>query len=182
MELLNEAIQMALTYISDKNNQIENKEEVARKIGVGAILFNDLKNHRTHDIEFNLEQMLKFEGRTGPYLQYTSVRIQSLLRNDQHQIEDIEYQIYEEDHYFNVIKQLSKFEEMISKSVIELDPSILAKYSLNLATIFNAFYHQEKILVNDQIKRQANLMLSYNVKIVLDECMRLLGMEVIEKM
>ncbi len=181
-DVLLEASSLSLEYINEKNPTLEDKEETAKKIGVSAVIFNDLKNYRTNDFEFNLEEMVNFTGQTGPYLQYTSVRIQSILDSVETKGEDIDYSLMKENHYFDIIKTISLYEDIIVKSREEYAPSVLAKYLLNLASLFNSFYALEKVIVDDPIERNTKLCLLEMVKTVLNDGMRLLGMQVILKM
>lgn len=182
-DVLEEAVDLAKTYIEKKNPNLIDKDDVAQAIGISAIVFNDLKNHRIHDIEFNLEQMLQFEGQTGPYLQYTGVRINSILKQSEFNInQEMDLTLFNQNHYFEVIRVLDKFQNIVEKAVIEGAPSHLAKYSFSLCSVFNSFYGIEHILSDDLIRRHTNIALSYAVKIVLDESIRLLGMPTIDKM
>jgi len=182
-DVLVEAIELAKQYIECKNPNLIDKDEVAKAVGVSAIIFNDLKNHRHHDIEFNLKQMLQFEGQTGPYLQYTSVRINSIIKEVNYDSSiELDLSLFDQNHYFEVIRVLDKFQSTIEKSVIENAPSYLAKYALTLSSVFNSFYGLERILVDDKSKRNTNIALAYCTKLVLDESMRLLGMRIIERM
>src|SRR5690606_9165311 len=114
--VINEAISNAKKAIEEKNPLLEDKESVAKSIGVGAIIFNDLKNERHLDIDFNMDNMLKFEGQTGPYLQYAIVRIFSILRQNQLDIGFVQPSIYQEDIYFNLIKLIDQFPHVITKA------------------------------------------------------------------
>ncbi|HOP56739.1 MAG TPA: arginine--tRNA ligase [Bacillota bacterium] len=183
-DVINEAIQMSLEYIEEKNPDLENKAEIARKVGVSAIIFNDLKNYRANDFEFNLEEMVNFFGQTGPYLQYTSVRINSILSdapNFKFNIE-VDPEWYKQEPVFAIIKQLGQYQATIEKSVAEYAPSILAKYLLNLASLFNSLYGLEKFLVDNEKEKHTKLHLLKMVKDVLDDGMKLLGMQTIDKM
>ncbi len=181
-EVLDEACNMALKQIDEKNPTLENKEDTANKIGVGAVVFNDLKNHRTLDYEFNLENMLKFEGQTGPYLQYTAVRIKSILRNNELNINNINSELFLKEHYFELIKMLAKYEETTLKAANENAPSIIAKYLLNIASLFNKFYALEKIVCDDIKNLNTNLLLIKSTLIVLESGMNLLGILPLERM
>ena len=175
-EVLEEAIELAGKYIEEKNPNLENKEEVARKVGVGAVIFNDLKNYRTSDIEFNLEDILKFEGNTGPYIQYTYARINSLLKDKE--ISDIDYTNLDIDEYiWNIVLDLYNFFDIISRAKKEYDPSIIAKYLIDLAQDFNKFYANHRV-GTDSFK----LKLCESVGIIVKEGMRLLDIEVINQM
>ncbi len=181
-DVLHEASRLSLKYINEKNPDLEDKEKIAGKIGVSAIIFNDLKNYRTNDFEFDLEDMVNFVGQTGPYLQYTSVRIQSILDLAKDEKTEIDYSLYEGEHCFDIIKNISMYEDIIVKTKEEYAPSILAKYLLNLASLFNSFYAKEKVIVEDPIERYTKLHLLKMTKDVLNDGMKLLGMQVISKM
>jgi len=183
VDVLDEATKLSLAYIEEKNPELENKEEVARKVGVSAIVFNDLKNYRVNDFEFDLEDMVNFFGQTGPYLQYTSVRINSILTEADFVFDgEVEASWYGSDQVFEIIKQISQYQETIQRSVAEYAPSVLAKYLLNLASLFNSLYGKERFLVENRQEKQTKLHLLAMVRTVLEDGMRLLGMRTIDKM
>jgi len=181
IDVLNEAIDMAKKQIENKNPNLEDKDEISKKIGIGAVIFNDLKNHRSLDYEFNLEQMLKFEGQTGPYLQYTDVRIKSIL-NSCKMDDEFDYSLFEKPHYYALVKDIDEFGLTINKAVEENAPSVICKYLLNLASDFNTFYGLEKINTEDSIIRNTNLKLLKAIKIVLEEGLRLIDINPLERM
>lgn len=181
-DVLTEAINMAKDYMTVKNNDLAEIDQVAKQIGVSAVIYNDLKNHRTKDIEFNLEQMLKFEGNTGPYLQYTSVRINSILSKQSYDSTRFDVNTLAIDQYFELLKQLSQYEAVVLKAKEELDPSIIAKYAYQIAKEFNKIYAHDQFMVEDELERNTKLVFLSNVKTILDDCLQLLGMSVIEKM
>ncbi len=181
IDVLNEAIKMAYKQIDSKNPNLDNKEEVSKKIGIGAVIFNDLKNHRSLDYEFNLESMLKFEGQTGPYLQYTDVRIKSIL-NSCTMNEKFDYSLFKKPHYYALIKDIDEFSLIINKAIEENAPSVICKYLLNLASDFNTFYGLEKINNEDEVIRNTNLKLLKSIKIVLEEGLRLIDINPLERM
>lgn len=180
-DVLLEAKSLALKAIIDKNPNLNNKEEVAEAIGVSAVIFNDLKNDRNLDIDFNLEQMLSYEGLTGPYLQYSSVRINSILKNEQIGKEK-DLKIYEDDLAFELVLELSKFSDVLLRAVNENAPYVISRYLLNLAKVFNQFYAKKQIIVKDLLKKNANLSLVKAVRVVLNEGMKLLKMTVLDEM
>jgi len=181
MDVLNESIDLAKKHILEKNPNIDNVDEVSKTIGVGAIIFNDLKNYRINDIEFNLEDNLKFEGNTGPYLQYTYARICSLLENKKNI--DVEYNDIEiNEDKWNLIWSISKFEENIIQAKVNNDPSIIAKYLLDLAADFNKFYAHEKIIDNNINYTEFKLKLCEAVSIVIKNGLALLNINVIKQM
>lgn len=181
-DILQNAISLAYDIINSKNPELQNKEEIAKYVGIAAIVFGDLKNYRGLDIEFNLEQAVKFEGQTGPYLQYTGVRIASILRGKTFDICNCDISLFERPHYFELIKEISSFKSTVERAANELAPSVIAKYLLTLAQSFNKFYSLEKINADDERVRNTNFAISKCVRIVLDEGLRLLGIHSLEEM
>ncbi|MFD2445181.1 arginine--tRNA ligase [Bacillus sp. CGMCC 1.16607] len=179
-EVLAESISLALKNIEAKNPSLQNKEEVSKQVGVGAVIFHDLKNFRMNDIEFSLEDMLRFEGETGPYIQYTNARACSILRKgnwdgDASQLD------FENSAHWEIISILKDFSEVILTSLNKFDPSQIAKYAIDLSRAFNQYYSEVRIL-EDNAKKQARLALVYSVTIVLQESLRLLGIEAPQEM
>ncbi len=181
-DVLEEACKLSLDYINEKNPELQDKDATAEKIGVSAVIFNDLKNYRTNDFEFNLEEMVNFVGQTGPYLQYTSVRIKSILDSVEPVEVPLDYNLFREDHYFEIIKNISLYEDTIIKAKQEYAPSVIAKYLLNLASLFNSFYAKERVNVENPVERETKIRLLRMTREVLNDGMRLLGMQVILKM
>lgn len=181
-DVLQTAISLAYELINSKNPELENKEEIAKYVGISAIVFGDLKNYRGLDVEFNLEQSVKFEGQTGPYLQYTGVRIASILKGKEFDVNNCDSKLFELPHYFELVKQVSAFKSNIEKAATEYAPSIIAKYLLGLAQSFNKFYSIEKINAEEEKVRNTNFALAKSVRIVLNEGLRLLGIKYLEEM
>ncbi len=182
--VIDEAVRLSLEHINEKNPDLHNKNDVAKKVGVGAVIFNDLKNYRANDFEFDLNDMVSFTGQTSPYLQYTSVRMTSIF-SDAHDFSydlDIDPRMFEKKHYHDMLKLASQYEKTLKTAAEENAPSVLAKYLLQLASLFNHFYGEEKILVEDKKERNTKLHVLSIVKRILDDGIKLLGMEVIEKM
>jgi arginyl-tRNA synthetase len=181
-EVLQDAIRAARDAIESRNPNLENKDEIARMAGVGAVIFHDLKNDRINDIEFSLETMLTFEGETGPYLQYTYARACSLLRKSHVPNSHTSlYEVFEDDKAWSIIFLLSRFEEVIASAFFEFNPSRIAKYLLDLSQLFNKYYGAVKILEeNDGLV--ARLKLVKATSIVLKEGLRLLGIGTPERM
>ncbi len=180
-EVIMEAIHNANEAISLKNPTLENKDEVAKAVGIGAIVFNDLKNDRNLDIDFDLKQMLSFEGLTGPYLQYSSVRINSMLKG-QTILDAKDLSVYEDEVVFKLVLQLSQFSQILDKAVSENGPHVLSRYLLALAQSFNQFYGSYKVIVDNLKKRSSNLYFIKAIKTVIDEGLRLLGIKSLEEM
>ena len=181
-DVLQTAISLARDLITAKNPELANKDEIAKYVGIAAIVFGDLKNFRGLDVEFNLEQSVKFEGQTGPYLQYTGVRIASILRNKEFDINNCDSKLFELPHYFEIVKQIAAFKSTIEKAAEECAPSVIAKYLLGLAQSFNKFYSMEKINAENEQVRNTNFALAKSVRIVLNEGLRLLGIKYLEEM
>ncbi|WP_042472983.1 arginine--tRNA ligase [Bacillus ndiopicus] len=179
-DVLKEAMDAALRNIEEKNPTLANKEQVAKEVGIGAVIFNDLKNDRMHDIDFDIEQMVTFEGETGPYVQYTYARIQTLLKKGAYIAEEAPI-TYLDETAWPLIKQLQDFSDYIAKAFNDADPSQIAKYSLQLARSFNKYYAQTKMLSGDDLQ-QARLAVVNCVAIVLQEGLRLLGIASPEEM
>jgi arginyl-tRNA synthetase len=181
-EVLNESIALARHSIEEKNPNLVNKDEVAKQVGVGAVIFHDLKNNRMNDIEFSLEEMLRFEGETGPYVQYTYARACSILRKARWEA-DLQAKTYANswEKEWKVTSLLMDFAPAIKRACINYDPSQVAKYIVDLAQAFNKYYAEVKILEESE-EREARLDLVYSVTVVLQEGLRLLGIESPEEM
>ncbi|MDX8044962.1 arginine--tRNA ligase [Gracilibacillus sp. S3-1-1] len=174
-DVLHDAIELATNNIQDKNPSLAFKEEVARQVGVGAVIFHDLKNYRLNDIEFSLEEMLKFEGETGPYVQYTHARASSILHKAAYHDNDATLTCVDELSW-SIIKSLMEFPHVIQQAFDRNDPSKIAKYVLQLSKAFNKYYGAVRILKNDN-QQQVRLKLVQAVQIVLNEGLHLLGIE-----
>jgi arginyl-tRNA synthetase len=179
-DVLKEAIALAEQNIAAKNPNLENKDEIARQVGVGAVIFYDLKHERINNIEFSLEDMLKFEGETGPYVQYTYARACSILRNAQ-TLMTSDIHGLEDEESWEIAKLLAAFPNVIQKAYEHLDPSLIAKYVIHLAQAFNSYYAHTKILVEDE-ELNSRLALVRAITIVLKEGLRLLGIGAPERM
>ena len=178
---LDEAEARALTQIEAKNPDLENKEAVAHAVGVGAVKFYDLKTDRDNGYDFDLEAMVSFEGETGPYVQYAYARIQSILRKAEFvPASDTNYALNDAESW-DIIKLLQDFPSIIQRAAEKYDPSIVAKYAINLAQTFNKYYAHTRIL-DENPERDSRLALAYATGIVLKEALRLLGVDAPEKM
>lgn len=181
-DILEQAIEASYKQIEEKNPDLENKDEIARKVGVAAVVFNDLKNFRGLDYEFDINQMVRFDGLTGPYLQYTSVRINSILGTNSFDVNNMDTSLFIKSHYFELVRQIASFKQTVEKAANEYSPNIIAKYLLAIAQSFNKFYALEKINVSDEKVRNTNFALAYAVRTIINEGLALLGIESVEKM
>ena len=178
---LQEAISRAKAQIEEKNPELENKEEVAHAVGVGAVKFYDLKTDRRNGYDFDLEAMVSFEGETGPYVQYAYARIQSILRKANFTPSaDATYSLSDPESW-EIIKLLQDFSRVVKRAAENYDPSLIAKYAINLAQAFNKYYAHTRIL-DESPERNSRLALSYSTAVVLKEALRLLGVDAPEKM
>lgn len=178
---LDEAISRALTQIEAKNPDLENKEEVAHAVGVGAVKFYDLKTDRDNGYDFDLEAMVSFEGETGPYVQYAYARIQSILRKANFvPSAENDYKLADAESW-EIIKHIQNFSNVVERAGDKFDPSLIAKYAINLAQAFNKYYAHTRIL-DESPERDSRLALAYTTGVVLKEALRLLGVKAPEKM
>ena len=183
-ELLNEAISRAKDIIEEKNPDLEDKEDVAKKVGVGAVIFNDLSNSRIKDEIFDWNQILNFQGETGPYIQYTYVRTKSVLEKAGYipQIEEIKFDKLGDESSKNIINLIYNFENILEQVTQKEEPSILSRYLIDIAKSFSNFYNDNKILVEDKDTQNARVYLTYSVGKVLKIGAKLLGIDMPNKM
>ena len=183
-DLLKESIGRAKKIIEEKNPDLENKEETAKKVGVGAVIFNDLANSRIKDEIFDWNTALNFQGETGPYIQYTYVRTKSILEKAGKlpEFKDINIEELLDDYSQEVLKLLYNFDDILIQVTKKEEPSILSRYLIDLAKSFSSFYNENKIIVEDEKVRNARVFLTYSVGQVLKIGSSLLGIEMPEKM
>ena len=183
-DLLNEAIEKSKEIIEKKNPELENKEDVAKKVGVGAIIFNDLSNSRIKDEIFDWDIMLNFNGETGPYVQYTTVRAKSVLEKAGYipNVKEVNVEKLNDKDSQKIINQLYNFNSILKNVTEKEEPSILARYLVDLAQNFSSFYNNCHIITEDKEMQDARLYITYMVKAVLEKGLNLLGIQVPEKM
>ncbi len=183
-DILKEAIQRAMSAVMKKNPNLKNKEEVAHMVGVGAVIFHDLFNQRIKNIDFNWDEVLSFEGTSGPYVQYTYARAKSILRKADYQkpAQEVNLEKLTDDYSFKLIKELLGYEEALKKASEKYEPSVIAKYLISVASVFNKFYHECPILKAEEEEKCAKLYLVDLTQGVIKECCELLGMKCPEEM
>ena len=183
-DILNEAIEKVKNIINEKNPDLPNKDEVARKVGVGAIIFNDLSNSRIKDEIFDWDMLLNFQGETGPYIQYIYVRTNSVLTKAGYtpNLKDVDFSKLTEKEAFDIIKLLYSFSDVVIQSAAKNEPSIISRYLIDLSQAFSNYYNQYHILTEDKSIQDARLYLTYAVGIVLKTGAELLGMEMPDRM
>ncbi|WEV60649.1 arginine--tRNA ligase [Streptococcaceae bacterium ESL0729] len=178
---MDEAVERALKQIEAKNPNLANKEKIAHQVGVGAVKFFDLKNERTNGYDFSLEDMLSFEGETGPYVQYTHARIKSILRKANYVADPAVVANFDDAESWEIIKLIQEFPAIIRRAADRNEPSVIAKYAINLAQAFNKYYAHVRILEEND-GRKARLALADATATVIKEALRLLGVEAPEEM
>jgi arginyl-tRNA synthetase len=182
-QLLNEAVSKTLEIINEKNPELEEKEEVAKKIGIGAVIFTYLKNNRERDIVFDWKEMLSFEGETGPYVQYTYARSQSILRRASELSAEADYSKLVEKEEFELVKLLENFQKVIFMSIDKLEPAIVTRHIIETSKAFNKFYNSYNILsTEDEGLKAARIKMVEASCQVIKNGLNLLGIEVVDKM
>ena len=183
-DLLNEAIQRAKIIIEEKNPSLENKEEIAKKVGIGAVIFNDLSNSRVKDEIFEWDQILNFQGETGPYIQYTYVRTKSVIEKAGKipELKSVQIKELSDEYSQNIIKLIYNFENVLNQVTEKEEPSILARYLIDLAKAYSGFYNENKIITENKDTQNARVYLTYAVGQVLKIGANLLGIEMPNKM
>ncbi|MBD7967309.1 arginine--tRNA ligase [Paenibacillus gallinarum] len=188
-EVLDEAVQRAHKIINLKNPNLPNAEEVAEQVGIGAIVFGDLKNHRLNEVDFSLEEALSFEGETGPYVQYAYARIQSLLTKAQEILPQGNARSYIaldkisiSDAAWHLLKHLSRYPEYLEKAIRLKEPSVLARYVIDTAQLFNRLYHQERILDGEPQELEYKLYIAQVTGERIHQILTLLGVKTPERM
>lgn len=183
-DLLNEAISRALKVIEEKNPMLEEKQEVAKKVGIGAIIFNDLANSRIKDEIFDWDAMLNFQGETGPYIQYIYVRTKSVIEKAGYvpEFKDIDITKLEDNQSVETIKTIYNFENILKQVTEKNEPSILSRYLIQLSQNFSSFYTANKIITEEKELQDARLYLTYVVGTILKTGARLLGIQMPNRM
>ncbi len=195
-DILLEAISKIKDTINEKNPDLADKDEVARIVGVGAVIFNDLYNQRIKDVSFRWEKLLNFDGETGPYVQYTYARCSSILRKA-YDIEDsasdndklntidtssIDYSILSDDASIDLLKEINRFPDVVKDASEKYEPSIVARFSVDVAQAFNKFYTVNRINVEDENVKNSRLALVKITRKTLRDALDLLGIGVVEQM
>lgn len=182
-DVIDESVEKVLQIIQEKNPDLDDKVRISEQIGIGAVIFNDLKNNRIKNEMFTWEDMLNFEGETGPYVQYTHARASSILRNAKVDIvTNVDFSILLEVSSYELCKSIYKLPEVIADAAAKYEPSIITRHIVDLAQAFNRFYHEQQIIVEDQEIQKARLLMVYAAKQAISNGLKLLGMEAPERM
>lgn len=181
-DLLKEAVNKTLEVINEKNPELENKEEVAQKVGVGAIVFTYLKNSREKDIIFDWKEMLSFDGETGPYVQYTYARAKSIIRKLGESSGDVDYSKLSTKEEFELAKTLEGLQKSVLHGIEKYEPSYVTRYAIDVAKAFNKFYNSNPIATAEEEVKKVRLTLVKATTIVIKNALNLIGVDVVEKM
>ena len=184
LDLLNEAISRAKLIIEQKNPELENKDEVAKRVGVGAVIFNDLANNRVKDEIFDWDTILNFQGETGPYIQYTYVRTKSVIEKagGVPQVSTVDSKLLQDEYSIKLLKLIYDFEDVLVQVTDKNEPSILSRYLIDVAKAYSNFYNENKIINEDKELQDARVYLTYSVGKILSIGAGLLGIEMPERM
>lgn len=184
-DLLSEAVKKTTGIINEKNPDLPNKDIVAKQVGIGAVIFDDLYNGRIKDIVFSWDRMLNFDGETGPYVQYTHARACSVLKKANYSNEmkeNIDYSVLTDDASVDVFKTLALYSDKIMEAANRYEPSVIARYLVDVSQAFNKFYHDNMILTDDVVIRNARLAVVDAIKIVIKSGLAILGIDAPEQM
>ena len=183
-EILQEAIQRAREIIQEKNPDLANQEEIAKRVGIGAVIFNDLANSRVKDEIFDWDTILNFQGETGPYIQYIFVRTKSVLEKANYlpEFAKLDFDVLSDEYSQKVMKLLYQYHDILKQVIDKNEPSILSRYLIDLAKAYSVFYNENKIIVEDQKQKDARIYLTYAVNLVLESGAKLLGIQMPDKM
>jgi arginyl-tRNA synthetase len=169
--------------IETKNAELENREEVANAVGIGAIIFSELSTKRVKDVMFDWDEILNFDGETGPYIQYTHARLCSVLRKcGETATNEINYDLLKEDDELLLVKKLEYFQLTLIRAAQHCEPSIVSKYLLDLCSTFNRFYQHHRILIDDAELKKARILLVDSVRQVIKNGLGILGLKTPERM
>jgi arginyl-tRNA synthetase len=180
---LNKAIESTRNIIEERNPNLENKDLVAKQVGIGAILFQELFNQRIKDYTFNWDRTLSFEGETGPYVQYTHARANSLLEKGgfEHDLE-IDFNHLTGEDEINIIRMIYDFPGIVVDAMEKNEPFYITRQIVEVAKAFNKFYNSTQIITEDEEAKKARLALVYSTKTVIKTGLGLLGIEAPNKM
>lgn len=174
-DVLNKATELALQIIREKNPGLEEKADVARQVGIGAVIFGDLSNDRVKNIDFDWDKVLDFSGETAPYIQYSHARICSILRKAGEKPAAYDASLLTADEEQAVVGILARYSDQIARAAETYKPSVLARYLIDVASAFNRFYHQCPVLNAPEELKHARLALIDAVRQVLSNGLTLLG-------
>lgn len=183
-DILRESVSKIKEVINDKNPDLEDKDDVAKMVGIGAIIFNDLYNQRIKDVTFSWDKIHSFDGETGPYVQYTYARAASVLRKTgiTEVPEEIDFSFLTDEASVSLLKELIRFPEVVKTAAERLEPSVVARFVMSVAQAFNHFYHENQCNVEDEKLKRARVKLVIIAKKAIKDGLDLLGIKCPEQM
>lgn len=182
-DVLNKAIEKTYSIMKERNNDIEDLEEASKIVGIGAVKFQELYNSRIKDYIFDWDELLNFEGETGPYVHYTYARAKSVLRKaGKESFDKREFTKLKTEEEYSLIKSLESFQDAIVQAMNRLEPSVVARKVMDIAQNFNKFYNSTQILVDDNELKEERLALTYATAIVIKNGLGILGIKTVEQM
>lgn len=182
-DVLKKAVETTKEIIIQKNTNLDNIDEVAHQVGIGAVVFQELSNSRIKDYVFSWDKTLNFDGETGPYVQYTHARACSILRKAEVTLEgEIDYSLLANEDAMDLIRLIYQFPMVVEEAGRKYEPSVITRYIVDVAQAFNKFYHDSPIIVKDEKLQKSRLSLVYAAKQTINNGLRLLGVATPERM
>ena len=182
-DVLNKAIDKTKEIMETRDSQIEDVEETSKIVGIGAVKFQELYNNRIKDYVFDWDEVLNFDGETGPYVQYTYARAKSVLRKaDFSEVKTKDFTKISSDEEFALVKSLANFKDVVIKACEKYEPSLITRHTTEIAKNFNKFYNACQINVDDDKLKEERLALTYATSIVIKTALGLLGIKTVEQM
>jgi arginyl-tRNA synthetase len=182
-DVLNKSVELARKIIDEKSPDLQNKEEVAREVGIGAVIFSDLSTRRNKDIDFDWDQALSFDGETAPYVQYTHARLCSLMRKYGRPVrKEINYEVFSTQEEIALTRLLEDFPRKVKSAAETYEPAFICSFLIDLCSNFNRFYQKHRIITEDEKSTSARMLLVKAIQVTLKSGLSLLGIEAPERM
>ena len=189
LDVLNNAIDKTREIVKEKNAGGDDLEKTAREVGIGAVIFQELSNNRIKDYVFSWDKVLNFDGETGPYVQYTHARAASVLRRAENDAKNIangtvepDMSLVTSDPDYRLMRLIGSFPDIVEEAAAKYEPSIITRHIIDVAQEFNRFYHDERILVEDEAERRARLAIVAAARTTIENGLNLLGMSAPDRM
>lgn len=181
-DVMNKAVEKTLATINEKNPTLENKEAVAKDVGIGAVVYSAVAQSRINDIVFSYDKVLSFEGETGPYIQYTHARCCSVLKKQNSDIKDIDYSLLTGDEEMEIIKLMESYPAVIKNAAKDYQPCYISRFLISLCSAFNKFYFDNRIISDDPSLTSARILLTEKVRDTISSGLYLIGLKAPEAM
>lgn len=181
-DVLNKAVEKTLDTINEKNPTLENKEQVAKDVGIGAVVYSAVAQNRINDIVFSYDKVLSFEGETGPYIQYTHARCTSVLKKYEGACESIDYSLLTGEQEMEIIRLLEGFPAVIKNAAKDFQPCYVSRFLISLCSAFNKFYFDNRIISEDGNLTKARILLTQKTRDIIARGLYLIGLKAPESM